>query len=494
MKILIYMPFCDWIPHLATDLEIAARHIDEGDEVHIIQCSGDLPSCEPNPNHFKLRCNSCKSKRNKGLALINLPEQNRHELALNEFVRDLNLPDFSSIQELKTFEIDNIDVGMTVASTLISMVRESDPDLKDFQNFIRENISMSIAIYDAIKHHLEEIEPDIFYLFNGRFAALRPALRAAQHLGIKAFVHDRGGILQRYILIEDTYPHDLEYQKYQIEQHWDDERPNTKKEELARQWYKNRRGGEDQGWYSFTRSQKKGNLPDGFDPSKRNIAIYISSEDEFESIEGWQNPIYKNQMGAINAIINADIDKDIRFYLRIHPNLKGLDNTQTRELSEVTGTNLTVIPANSKIDSYELMDACEKVITFGSTMGIESVFWGKPSILAGRSIYEDFEGCYIPTDHDELIDLINRHLPPLPNLGALKYGYWQSVAGIPYGYYNPESIRGGKFMGVYLGNPVIDRLKDKFLAFDLISQPMVNLIYSIRKWTWKLRLAQENNK
>ena len=494
MKILIYMPFCDWVPHLATDLEIAVRHINEGDEVHIIQCSGDLPSCEPNPNHFKLRCNSCKSKRDKGLAIINLPEQNRHELALNKFVRELDLPEFLSIQELKVFEIDNVDVGMTVTSTLISMVRESNPDLKNFQNFIHENISLSIAVYGAIKHHIEEIKPDIFYLFNGRFAALRPALRAAQHLGIKTFVHDRGGVLQRYILIEDTHPLDIEYQKDQIEQHWNDGRPDTEKKELARQWFSNRRRGEDQGWHSFTRSQKKGHLPHGFDPLKKNIAIYISSEDEFESIEGWQNPIYKNQTIAINNIINADTDEDIRFYLRIHPNLKGLDNTQTRELSEVRSANLTVIPADSKIDSYELMDACEKVITFGSTMGIESVFWEKPSILAGRSFYEDLGGCYIPKDHDELIDLITCHLSILPNIGALKYGYWQSVTGMPYDYYSPESIRGGKFVGVYLGNPMLDRLKDKFLAFNLLSHPIVNLVYSIRKWVWKLRPTQVNNK
>ena len=494
MKILIYMPFSDWVPHLATDLEIAAKHIDEGDEVHIIQCSGDLPSCEPNPNHYKFRCSLCKSKRDKGLALINLPEQNRHELALNEFIKDLDFPDFPSMQELKAFEIDGVDVGMTVASTLISMVRESEPDLSHFDNFIRENISMSIAIYDAIKHHLQKIEPDIFYLFNGRFAALRPALRAAQDLGIKTFVHERSGVLQRYTLIEDTYPHDIEYQKAQIEKHWNDEQPLTEKKTIARQWFNSRRGGEDQSWYSFTKSQKKGNLPDGFEPSKRNVAIYVSSEDEFESVEGWQNPIYKNQIDAINSIINTDADSDIKFYVRIHPNLKGLNNTQTRELAELKGPNLTVIQADSNVDSYELMDACEKTIVFGSTMGIESVFWGKTSILAGRSLYEGLKGCYIPKDHDEMIDLINRHLEPLPNLGALKYGYWLSETGIPFVYYSPESIRGGKFMGVYLGNPVLDRLKDKFLAVDQISQPVVNLVRSMRKWTWKLRPAQRTNK
>ena len=459
MKILIYMPFATWIPHLGTDLEIAAKHIDEGDEVHIIQCSGDLPSCEPNPSHSKLRCTACRYMRDKGLSLINLPQQNRHELALSDFFRYLDMPDFSSIEELKSFEINNVDIGMAVASTFISMTREYNPNLSNFKNYIHENILMSNSIYDATKYHLHQIEPDVFYIFNGRFAAIRPALRAAQDLGIKTFVHERAGVPQKYTLSEDTYPHDIEFQKKSIKELWDDGRHTTEKEEIAKQWFEDRRSGKDQGWYSYTKSQKKRKMPDGFDASKRNIAIYNSSEDEFASVEGWQNPIYKNQIDAINAIINADTDENIRFYIRIHPNLKGLDNTQTRELSELKGINLTVIPTDSKIDSYELMDACEKVITFGSTMGIESVFWGKSSILAGRSIYENLEGCYIPTNHEELIDLINAHLKPLSNLGALKYGYYQAHEGIPYLYYNPESLFKGKFKGIDLSYSVNTKMK-----------------------------------
>jgi len=107
MKILIYMPFADWIPHLATDLEIAAKHINNGDDVHIIQCSGDLASCEPNPNHYSLRCSLCKSKRNKGLDLIKLPEENRHELALDKFDQSLEIPDFPTVNLIRMFNITN---------------------------------------------------------------------------------------------------------------------------------------------------------------------------------------------------------------------------------------------------------------------------------------------------------------------------------------------------------------------------------------------------
>jgi len=459
MKILIYMPFASWIPHLGTDLEIAAKHLDVGDEVHIIQCSGDLSSCEPNPSHKKFRCIACKYQRDKGLSLINLPDQNRHELALNNFYRCLDLPDFHSIEELNSFKINNVDIGMAVASTLISMTRDPNPNVSKFKKYIHENILMSNSIYNAIKYHLQQIEPDIFYLFNGRFAAIRPALRAAQDLGIKTFVHERSGNPQKYTLSEDTYPHDIKYKKSIIKNFWDNVRPDNEKEEIAKQWFIDRRRGKDQGWYSFTKSQKKRKMPDGFDASKRNVSIYVSSEDEFAAIGDWQNPIYKNQTDAINAIINADLDKDIRFYIRVHPNLKGVDNSQTRELSELKSINSTVISADSNIDTYELMDACEKIITFGSTMGIESVYWGKPSILAGRSLYEDLGGCYIPKGNEELIDLIDSRLNPLSNIGALKYGYFQSLAGIPYKYYNPDSLFKGKFKGIDLSYSVNTKMK-----------------------------------
>lgn len=482
------MPFADWIPHLATDLEIAAKHIDNGDDVHIIQCSGDLASCEPNPNHFPIRCHLCKSKRNKGLDLIKLPDENRHELALNKFDQSLEIPDFSTIQDLKDFQINNVDIGMAVISTLISMVREPYPDIKYYKHFISKNLPMSLAVYNAIEYYLKEIKPDIFYLFNGRYASLRPALRAAQKLGVKTYVHERAGVLQRYSLTEDTYPHDIEYYKSQIEQHWNDERPITEKEKLAMQWFEERRGGKDQSWHSFTKSQITGNLPKSFDPTKRNIVIYISSQDEFESIVGWHNPLYSDQVDAINAIINSEIDQNIRFYIRIHPNLKGLKNTQTRKLSTLKAPKLVVIHADDKIDSYELMDACEKVISFGSTVGIESVFWGKPSILVGRSFYEDVGGCYIPDEHYKLIELINNSdLDLKPIVGALKYGYMQAVRGHGYKYYSPESIRSGKFMGKYLGNPITTYIKGKILSIDILSNFIFNSVYFIRKLTWKIR-------
>jgi hypothetical protein len=491
MKVLIYMPFAYWTPHLATDLEIAKSHLDKGDDVHIIQCSGDFFYCEPNPNHFKLRCFLCKSKRNRGLDLINLRKDKRHGLSLEKFQYVPDLPEFTSMEQLKRFKFEGVDIGMSVASSLISMVREPNPDVSKYATFVNKNLLSSIAAYKSTKFHLEQINPDVFYLFNGRFASLRPALRAAQNLKIKTYVHERAGVLDKYSLTEGTYPHDLVYQKNQIENFWSDAVPLSKKEKIASNWYKERRGGSDQSWFSFTKSQLKDELPEGFDFSKRNIGIFISSQDEFEAITGWENSLYRNQTETINDIIHSDIDENIHYYLRVHPNLRGLKNTQTEELSHLVSSNLTVIEAEEKIDSYALIDACEKIITFGSTVGIESIFWGTPSILVGRSLYEDLIGCQIPTTKEELFSLINRKLDVPKNNEALKYAYWQAVRGYDYVYYKPESIRFGKFIGHDLENPILVKLKSKLLSIDLVSRLIYNCVYFVRKITWSLSLFKK---
>ena len=451
MKVLIYDPFCLWKPHFGTDLEIANRHLENGDEVHFLRCSGDLLTCEPNPDHLESTCMLCKSSFKRGMGYINIPKKNIHELFLTKFTQKVNLPKFSSINELKEYKIGNVDFGMAVAASLISRIREPEPDMNPNMKIVEKDAMTSVAVYYSVKYYLRKIKPDVFYVFNGRFAALRPALRAAQSSGIKTFVHERAGVLQKYSLAEDTYPHDIEYQKKQIEMCWDNNSDLDEKKKVAVRWFENRRKGQDQSWYSFTKSQKSNALPESFDISKRNIAIFNSSEDEFAAIAGWQNPIYNNQNDAVKQIINANVDKNIRFHLRIHPNLKNINNSQTTELRNLSAPNLIVIPADSEVDSYELADKCEKIITFGSTMGIEAVYSIKPSILVGRSLYEGLSSTYIPTNHNELIYLINADLKPGNIVGALKYGYWQETQGHVYEKYLPLSVMDGKFLNKPLG-------------------------------------------
>jgi hypothetical protein len=132
--------------------------------------------------------------------------------------------------------------------------------------------------------------------------------------------------------------------------------------------------------------------------------------------------------------------------------------------------NLRVIWPHDSIDSYALLDACEKTLTFGSTIGIEATYWGKPSILAGRAFYENLDCVYRPKSHDELVALLRRDgLPPCPADSALMYFYWEVSDGIPFTWFKETGIRNGfatgTFDGVEVRADILPRLRHEFARF-----------------------------
>ena len=144
-------------------------------------------------------------------------------------------------------------------------------------------------------------------------------------------------------------------------------------------------------------------------------------------------------------------DPTIQFCLRTHPNLKGFDNSQTREIKQLAALypNVLVISAEDTVDSYGLLAACDVALTFGSTIGVEACYWGKPSILAGRALYQFLDCCYKPNNHEELVAMIKSDLKPKPREESLKYGYWEARRGIPFEYFKQTSMYGG---GIFLGH------------------------------------------
>ena len=93
--------------------------------------------------------------------------------------------------------------------------------------------------------------------------------------------------------------------------------------------------------------------------------------------------------------------------------------------------NITVIPGADSISTYDLMDAAEKVVVFGSTMGLEAAYWNKPVILLAGANYYYSDLCYVPKSEEELSDLLESTLKPKKNDNVIKWGFYMM-------YRNPE--------------------------------------------------------
>lgn len=413
-KIIIYTSFPYW-PRLETELEIADDHINVGYNVTFLSCMGGLAVCPDNPKHRKLKCLSCTSRLYAGYKwlgkdratlkrMCNLSSE--QQMVINKMISQ----PLNCWNDLRSIQIGGDDVGEAAFSEFVTHFRETHPDFnKQNVDFVKLLLKNSLIVHFSIRNHLLEEKPDKLILFNGRISAYRPALRVGVSLGIDTEVFEVGRSFDTYTLTNKTYPHNpINFGKKILQVY---EQSILKKEDMikiAYEWYRGREEGTaDQ--LLFTQKQPKGyGVGDLKKESRLKVGIFISSEDELFAIAEAKSPFYKDQNSAISRIADDLEDEDILFIVRAHPRLMGLNNTQIKGLLGICSSrsNIKYIPPESKINTYELVDICNAVIVFGSTVGIEAVHKGKPTILMGKAVYRGFGGTIEPDSHEELIKIL----------------------------------------------------------------------------------------
>lgn len=457
-----FAPFAIWSPHFETEVEIIQNHIDNGGKSIVLSCNGDLKICEPNPTHKLAICAICKSRFRSGMRWLKSDMVSYRPFYMLTKEQKLTVDALASriwfdVNEVRSFKIDAADIGLSAMSSLITFLREPYPDIFVYHELVNKHIVNAATVYFSIKNQLISSSANSLSIFNGRFSSLRPALRAAQALKIYCLVHERASNIDKYSIFENTYPHNLKAIKKQMDETYlNSTLQDDEKCELGLSWFEERRKGLDQAWPSLTKHQTPKLLPDGFTLDTINIVIFISSDDEYMACEEWDNPYYMNQNKAIEELMkDIGCDGRIKIFLRVHPILKSINNSQTVGINELAlkYKTLNIIPAESLVHSYSLIDAADVIITYGSTVGIEAAYAGKISILIGRALYEDLSVCIRPKSHQELISILreiafkkNNFAPISCKQGLIKYGLFQKCWGLSFNYVVPTSLYSAKLV------------------------------------------------
>jgi hypothetical protein len=437
-------------PHLETELEIAQLHLDNNDQVFVMSCWGELPGCDTNIKADRKKCENCKLKRKAGWSLLSGKIKNVSIGKTIKFPYKCSIPkNIRNAEDLKKWDVQGSNLGWGVMSSLVSAVQSPEPNFRSSKWLIQRFGAASEQVYKSVKSFLEKNKIDRVYVYNGRLATCRSVVRACECTGIEYLVHERGADSTRYKLFQNCLPHDISYNSSEIVRLWNEENNIEIKTQLADEWFRNRRNKVSKNWYSFTDEQKDAMLPENWDEKKYNIAIFTSSEDEYVSIgDMWENHIYKSQAEGVQQIIRDLLsnNKNVHIYVRMHPNQRRLNNSQTNLLRCLSYPNTTILPPESKVDTYTLAQKANVVVSFGSTVGIEAVYWGTPSILLGRSFYQQLGAVDSANSHEDGIKAIlntslgNREM-------ALAYGYWANTRGITFKYFEAEGFYAGKFKG-----------------------------------------------
>jgi hypothetical protein len=463
MNVIIVSFFNHWVTHLGTELELAEIHLQQGDSVTFLACDGSVGACMTNPDGSADVCSQCRLKRLDGIdqlsgevAVYSL----NSPLSQNEALDAACLPDSPSIDDYKALKYKGHDLGWAALSSTNMLYRDPLCDSKKAMQAAEVFLGAAILSYEGTRRFLGKHEKfDRGYVFNGRFAVTRGAFRAMQEAKIPVFTHERGSSINHYQLFPNTFPHDQKLFQERVIASWAKAADLAQRDKTANLFFQAQKTGKPLYWKSFIENQNFGGLPKKWDAKALNIVIFNSSEDELAAVSDiFTDPVYPSQAIAVERIVADTLAsrKPIHYYLRIHPNLAGVENSSLASLLAVSSPNLTIIDADDSISTYCLLDACDRVMTFGSTVGVEATYWGKPSILTGKSRYDDLDVAYRPHSHEEVMDLLLKdQLAPKKRLGALMYGYYARTRGTLFEHWKPQDLESGSFKDMFIGNGVL---------------------------------------
>lgn len=480
-KALVIDFYNNWVYHLGTSMEIIHNLINDHDceVIHLTSEKAFTYSDIKIDNSFKSWIKDEVSFQRKNNAVKILQKEflnNYYNIGLKKSqLRFGNHPAFNEINKLNKnnwweYYYQNFDAGLAIKSSIVSSTRDINIEFEKNEVRIKTMLKESVLLYDYISELINTEKIEKVFLFNGRFSMLKACLRAAQKEAVDIRIHERGSTVDKYMLYKNNLPHSIKNTETLIEEYWkngDSKRRNIN----SKQFYESRKNGEILNWKSFVNGQNRELSIPNYNIEDFNISIFTSSEDEFVSIgEEWSDNLFPTQIDGIDYLAEwySHNRSNFKIYIRIHPNVAGSGEKYKKELRKQIDKLkddypfLIFIDPDDKISSYKLLEYSDIVFTFGSTMGIEAAYWGKPVVVLSSCFYRNLGSTYSPRSLDELNKTLRQDLVSLDNEGAKKYGYYLRTFGTKFKVFEPEGLFSGSYKGNDLRLRKIDFVKGLF--------------------------------
>lgn len=486
MKHLVVIPFESnfTVPNrLFTTLENIEVLANQNEDVTVLYCDGGpVNLCWTNPDCNKGMCRYCKMYKKMFFKALSknvkfLPSSQIFKASKEDY--DKLQFSYKTNEEIKKIYYKNVGIGYAALSAYLTSTRNLFPLCDEyFCHYMDANLRAGTYMTDLINKALDVIQPDRVESFNNRFVFARPVFDTCKYRKIDILVLEdcanRAGKNKRNNFLNET-AHNIAANIEHMNHFWEsDYMPVEEKMKIGESFFYNRRNAIPAGDKVYVKDQQMGLLPDNWDTTKHNIVIFNSSEDEMASLgEEFERRLYTSQYHGIADIFRKNKDaKDYHFYLRVHPNLKDIPfayHTKLYELDQISD-NVTVIPGDSPVSTYALMEAAEKIIVFGSSTGLEAAFFGKPVILLSNCQYAPLDICYMPKDKIELQQMIYADLTPKDKLPAIKLAYYRFFEELPDFEYFPYKLQWHKMLGRNVSS--IKLLNPKHWWLNIFSSPI----------------------
>lgn len=335
----------------------------------------------------------------------------------------------NTISDLKELRYLEITPGPALANEITSLTKDRDLDLQTNRRLIMILIYSYLEVYSATKIKIQENSIERVHVFNGRFLHERAVRDCAKILQREVLMFET--MRDRYFQRSEGFHSRTSNQKHMLE-HWKNSSDSEEKKfEIGSLYFQELRSKNNPFKVEVV---EKLNLKNDF------FVFFSSSDDEAVGFwDEWREPL-GNQLNVVRKLQNIfDSRNNFDLVIRLHPNLSNKGTHIISNWSQILPTKKSiVIGPEAKTSSYELLDNCIGVISYGSTLGLEAAFTLKPSLVLADSGYDLLEAVDKADSWDYVTEWLNvgHNLSSkslkLRQRNATIRGYYLATAGIQF--------------------------------------------------------------
>lgn len=412
-----YLHYGNWWYHFTCTDELLTQDLLENKSCVLVKCTGSI--CRSNLSGDADICNKCiysqdaliEEKQKQFPHLIDVVDVSEQKVPTDIVEHIEKVVDESqNLESLNTLATLRPTLASSVKSTVISQLRNTNPELKPFLK--RQLIAMAIrhlALYQFNKNLIDQYNPDTVTFVNGRHFDQNAIFYSTREAGVNTRSHETGSSYRdpnfiNYQVFNNKLPQDINQFKKDHDSYIHKLRESDDYEdrmcEVDRYIFEKVNHDETQSpgcMINFTANQIVGHVIST--TKKPKIVFFCSSTFECVSIASkwagkdlWvKNNQFASQRSAILALGKAALSDfaDYEIIIKCHPNQIDSDPEELETIEQICNKyGMTFIPPDCSSDSYAYITAAELCLVYSSTIGVECVLLDKPTLLLGRALYE----------------------------------------------------------------------------------------------------------
>lgn len=351
---------------------------------------------------------------------------------------DATLPNQTNFSGSMTNERNDIFLA-AMASKYSNITGRRDTRLEEIDNKIVEIERYFFnSTADLISRLQSQLHFDEIITVNGRYIVDGAVVQACRESQIKCSLIESASSSAGKYAVYKISPHDIPSVQEMHKELWEGAGPE--RVEVAEKGLQKKMSGQDVPGFNY-----RANFTEKFswnqDLATEKIAVFFPSSDREFAI--FPEFIYQESFGgsqaeAFLAFSRTVKAKGYRVIVRVHPvNSKAPKELQERfaeiedgiwsELCQTSGAE--IIDSRSPISSYDLIEKANLCATYASSISIECILAGKPTLILGESEISYCVPEICAFNEHELISKFNQRIPIIDRVALYPYAYWLESAG-----------------------------------------------------------------